>query len=96
MRPIDADELVWKYCGTCDFDEMFCLNCKYHEFRVGIKNAPTIEPQVQHAYWEPSEIGEYHCTHCGVECDVDKFHKALLNPYCGNCGAKMDGGSENG
>lgn len=54
-----------------------------------IETAPTIEPEVQHAYWEPSEVGEYHCTNCGVECDVDKFHKALLNPFCGKCGAKM-------
>lgn len=49
---------------------------------------------IRHAYWEPSEIGEYHCTNCGVECDVDKFHKALLNSFCGNCGAKMDGGAK--
>ena len=61
-----------------------------------IERMPTIEPEVQHAYWEPSEVGEYYCTHCGAECDVDKFHKALLNPFCGKCGAKMDGGADNG
>lgn len=61
-----------------------------------VSKQPTIEAEpVRHAYWEPSEVGEYHCTHCGVECDIDEFHKALLNPFCGNCGARMDGGADN-
>lgn len=60
-------------------------------------DAPTIDAEpVRHAYWEPSEVGEYHCTNCGVECDIDEFHKALLNSFCGNCGARMDGGADNG
>ena len=48
-----------------------------------------VNRQIAHAYWEPSEDGKYYCTHCGVECDIDKFHKALLNHFCGNCGAEM-------
>lgn len=71
-------------------------NTAIRDIREAIKELPTIEPEVRHAYWEPSEVGEYHCTHCGVECNIDLFHKALLNPFCGNCGAKMDGGIDNG
>ena len=93
VRPIDANWLkswVKRECNpygnpTIGFGDG-------RRFMEQIDKMPTLEPEVQHAYWEPSEIGEYHCTCCGVECDVDEFHKALLNPFCGNCGAKMNGG----
>lgn len=56
---------------------------------------PTVDARlVKYAYWEPSEHGEYHCTNCGSECDIDQWHKALLNEYCGHCGCNMNGGSK--
>lgn len=59
-------------------------------YRKCIYEAPKVEAEpVLHGYWEPSEDGGYYCTHCGVECDTDEFHKVLLNHFCGNCGAEM-------
>lgn len=99
MRLIDADALKAKLkIGTNNATYSDYCN-GYYDARCfdiyAIDCAPTIEPEVRRAYWEPNEVGEYHCTHCGVECDIDQFHKAILNCYCGNCGARMDGGAEN-
>ena len=96
MRPIDADALRRKICAACE-ERLACTDMGNICFEVAcIDDEPTIEAEpVRHAYWEPSEVGEYHCTNCGVECDIDEFHKALLNSFCGNCGARMDGGDDN-
>ena len=77
-----AREVAQSGCSEC---------CKEHEQLAEWLEELRDRRQVsaKKAYWEPSEDGEYHCTNCGVECDIDQFHKALLNPYCGNCGAKM-------
>lgn len=99
MRPIDADELMQKYCGECDLNEMFCLNCKYHELRVGIKNAPTIEAEpIRHARWIPTEYDAYadgapvwdkwECSECGHEHSGEEN---TLTAFCPDCGARMDG-----
>ena len=88
VRLIDGNELA-KSAMAKMIDSYLYNQCN---LTVGLAAAlmPEIEAEpIRHAYWEPSEIGEYHCTNCGIECDVDKFHKALLNPYCGKCGAKM-------
>lgn len=66
--------------------------CKAIDIAIDALKNPTIDHVQRHAYWEPNDVGEYHCTYCGVECDVDEFHKALLNPFCGNCGSYMIGG----
>ncbi len=93
MRPIDADELMRKYCGACDLDEMFCPQCKYHEFRVCIKNAPTIEPEVRRGRWieetEPDENGNV-ISMCNQCYHTDEHGKNIIIRYCWYCGARMD------
>nr|DAU67435.1 MAG TPA: hydrogenase/urease nickel incorporation protein [Caudoviricetes sp.] len=46
---------------------------------------------VVHAYWIPCDNGGYFCSNCdkraGFRFDLE---------YCPRCGAKMDGGVENG
>ena len=92
MRPIDADELLRKYCGACDLDEMSCLNCKYHEFRRGIKVAPTIDAEpVRHGRW----INDILCSECKkflAPADVPINDQELTKYFsrCPHCGAKMD------
>lgn len=88
---IDRALALEKMCGDCKTGyDGHCPHpfgmCQEYE---SILQVPTIEPEVLHGYWEPSEDGGYYCTHCGVECDTDEFHKALLNRFCGNCGAEM-------
>lgn len=61
-----------------------------------IDNAPTVDSvEVVHGRWEPCAIqpngfvGSYRCTACG---------NASINDsnYCPNCGAKMNGGNDDG
>lgn len=82
---IDRDVLRNKICAACA-ERSVCTDMGNICFEVAcIDDAPAIDAEpVRHAYWEPSEVGEYHCTNCGVECDIDEFHKALLNSFCGN------------
>ena len=90
MRLIDADKIQWKsypndygetnddYVGKCDIDNM-----------------PTVDAvPVVHGRWGTGrfnlETGNYEeqCTRCR------NFSKEYGKPYCPNCGAKMDGGTE--
>lgn len=51
--------------------------------------------------WNPAvagrdPIGGYICSACKEEAVYDCNDKFILSNYCPNCGAKMDGGDENG
>ena len=57
-----------------------------------IEDAPAADvAPVVHAYWIPCDNGGYFCSNCdnraGFRFDLE---------YCPRCGAKMDGGVENG
>lgn len=75
------------------------------ECALRVKNAPTIEAEpVRHGRWVYVEtIGgmkHYHCTNCkehnpGNECIADE-NQILWFEYCPKCGARMDGGADNG
>lgn len=64
--------------------------------------APTADVQeVKRGYWiperDPDENNRIQCFHCSV-CD-DDFHYIgafVATKYCPNCGARMDGGSNDG
>ena len=55
-----------------------------------VKDAPTIEPEVRHVRWIPHKItASSICSECRrVFADETLF--------CPNCGARMDGGADNG
>lgn len=67
---------------------------------------PTIEAEpVRHGWWEHIHEGVYHkvrCTACGVDAITANTYvydtRGLLVKwaYCPNCGAKMDGGADDG
>ena len=67
----------------------------YYDGEEIIKNAPTIEAvPVRHGRWvwrnkcEPFEF-KYECSICHDGSDLE-------SKYCQNCGARMDGGADNG
>jgi hypothetical protein len=99
MRPIDADALIQNYCGACANKE-FCAeeSCQYYEIRRRIETAPTIEPEVRHGRW--IDKGDYAvCTECGGESGTqyDGVEPIpLMTQFCPHCGAKMNGGADNG
>ena len=67
--------------------------------RKDIENAPTVDAvEVVHGRWIP--IGTYEvCSHCGFEINRgERLREFFLvgNQYCRWCGAKMDGGNEDG
>ena len=63
-----------------------------------IKNAPTVDAvEVVHGRWEKASetMPIYRCSIC-KERNLFKNGNNVLSNYCPNCGAKMDGGNEDG
>ena len=102
MRLIDAIELVRYLCGACPSNQNGeCIDkmCWKYEDRARIENAPTIEPEVRHGRWIPTEYDSYadgepvwdkwECSECGHE---HKGEEDTLTAFCPDCGAKMNGG----
>ena len=78
-------------------DEMSKIH-KVNAFNQFIDRMSTADvAEVKHGYWESRE-DSYFCSECGSEncyafCEAAKRFTDL---YCPNCGAKMDGGKNNG
>ena len=98
MRLIDADEILKAIDGRCGCDAKdlwakgFDDAC--NEIYEIVEDAPTIEAEpVRHAHWyapvsyDPPEW----CSYCN-----ERTRWAYDDGYCPNCGAKMDGGADNG
>ena len=57
--------------------------------------APSIEAEpVRHGWWEKNESKQFYIY--PYKCSVCKEINEYPFPYCPICGARMDGGSENG
>lgn len=51
---------------------------------------------VVHGRWERDADGDWYCTNCDevvAICESGR-ERTYRKPYCPNCGAKMDGGTE--
>lgn len=88
MRLINADELMELYDG-CDG-----LSVPIAVVQQNIKDATTIDA-------EPVRHGQWKCNKPCPVCGGDRFEGLDADiwadwepPYCPNCGAKMDGGTE--
>lgn len=67
------------------------------ECALRVKNAPTIEPEVRHGRWIPTEYDSYadgvpvwdkfECSECGHEHSGEED---TLTAFCPDCGARMD------
>ena len=76
-------------CKTC---ENSCL------WRRIVSVAPTVDAvEVVHGRWEKASqtMPIYKCSVCG-ERNLFRNGDNVLSNYCPNCGAKMDGGTEDG
>lgn len=109
VRPIDANSALNDLCGSqcgCQIDE--CGLDELCEKARCIIRQPTIEAEpVRHGRWETCGyvfhgIEWKRCSRCGKCADVS-YHGLLdgeirmsTPAICGGCGAKMDGGDDNG
>jgi len=94
MRLIDADAFKsYIDCGHLRSPNELCFS-ELDVVRM-LDKQPTVDAEaVQHGRWDYQGDGWLFCENCKkyivvVSCNGD------LN-YCPNCGAKMDGGKENG
>ena len=103
QRLIDANNLIEEIreerCYNCrNFKDMKCDYCSTADYIYMIEDMPTIEAKpVVHGRWigKPicgndncrcSECGSWHHIHANLRGEV-------MQKYCPNCGAKMDGGA---
>ena len=108
MRLIDADALYEKVDESQAHNNHQGIahsvhNAEHAHFKFMIHQAPTIDPEVRHGRWIPTEYDSYadgapvwdkwECSECGHE---HKGEEDTLTPFCPNCGARMDGGADNG
>lgn len=105
---IDREELVgWLtrptgFRANCeDCGEIDCLDCILED---AIKEAPAADVQeIKHSEWiktynNPND-GHYYCPECHHNTDIATGIKTPRSRgffYCPYCGAKMDGGNNNG
>ena len=95
QRFIDANNLIEEIreerCYNCrNFKDMKCDYCGTADYIYMIEDMPSADvAPVVHARWKRygKNLGE--CSECGEIVSV-------RNNYCPNCGAKMDGGADNG
>ena len=104
QRLIDANNLIEEIreerCYNCrNFKDMKCDYCGTADYIYMIEDMPAVEAKpVVHGRWIDKE--EYAvCTECGGRSGTqyDGVEPIpLMTQFCPNCGAKMDGGIENG
>ena len=86
---IDKAEVTQKLCAACYNTGSFaCISCEIPKI---IKRIPAIvsEP-VLHGQWIPDRNGIIVCSLCRYPRQIG------AHDFCGKCGAKMDGGADNG
>lgn len=99
MRLIDADALIQEMYRIAEEtnNEAIHIDCIVDE---AVGNAPAVDAvPVVHGHWilEREPDGKPYAFHCSV-CD-DDFHRIgniVASDYCPDCGAKMDGGNDDG
>lgn len=82
--------------AECEADALYKATDIYN----AIKSVPTADVQeIKHGEWksfdsEDTLYGSYYCTACGYGWDIGMvFPLTTEFKYCPNCGAKMDGGT---
>ena len=100
MRLIDADEAIINF--GFEWDDISPTRDEFVEF---IKKQPTIEVEpVKHGRWIGAPIcgnDNCRCSECGSWHNIHvNLRGEIMQKYCPNCGAKMDGdrkeGADNG
>lgn len=100
MRLIDADEAIINF--GFEWDDISPTRDEFVEF---IKKQPTIEAEpVKHGRWIGAPLcgnDNCRCSACGSWHNIHaNLHGEIMQKYCPDCGAKMDGdrkeGADNG
>ena len=103
---IDREATLKKMCETCGYCARFenamrsthpdfvtdkCNNYKFLEEQPAIEAEP-----VRHGRWNYRHEDDWcYCTACGVDAEGN-YGEPLETDYCPHCGARMDGGADNG
>jgi hypothetical protein len=99
QRLIDANAMVALEDLHYEYDPVRdgCAWYRAADVWACIENEPTVDAEeVVHAYWTGSRFNpmtdeyEEYCSNCCA------WSSEYGKPYCPNCGAKMDGGNEDG
>lgn len=90
----------WRDAHADVDDEQGCGLLENVICEVDAQTAADVAPVV-HAHWVVRFDGTYnrrrcYCSHCGKHNGVGGIAQNQEKPYCPNCGAKMDGGADNG
>ena len=93
-RLIDKDVLLECLCkgcseysgGICRWEHGLCA-----EYTI-INQMVTIEAEPKHGRWKTKVIHDTYCFQCSA---CNSIYNGDTH-YCPHCGAKMDGGAENG
>ncbi len=89
MRLIDADaaEIVEINCFYSD-------ECRLDDVEEWLNEQPTIDAEpARHGRWIHDINNLYACSEC---LERETMSPKRLKAYCPNCGAKMDGGTDDG
>ena len=91
--------LVRKQCGPANQRYTDGWNDCLLRVKSMVSKAPAADvAPVRHGWWVHEHISEGYAWVMCSECE-EVIHKILINKrlnYCPNCGAKMDGGTDNG
>lgn len=99
---IDANALKEYMCSICDNRERCEDREQVCSLIADIDEQPTIEVEpVKHGRWKHSKAGglptnRFVCSECDGLVQVSTYRNRCMFNYCPNCGAKMDGGADNG
>ena len=98
MRLIDAEAFLKTEIDRCGSAPLVGTCTSDNEYLSDrLKKAPTIEAKpVVHGRWEEASDGDgIVCPFCRTDFCTIIYDTDYFN-YCPNCGAKMDGGIDNG
>lgn len=94
-RLIDADAAIWELTTGCFPQSMEYTRAVGIAKRL-IQEMPTIEAEpVRHGRWV-KRGQDIFCSECDEESGYTWAGASRYSDYCPSCGAKMDGGADNG
>ena len=99
VRLIDADALKNDLCDFCTAQNEEMEGCDHCMTLDIIDQQPTVDAEpVRHGRWIPVTNGRggYECDQCRNYAPSYQTGKEHLSDYCPHCGARMDGGADNG
>jgi hypothetical protein len=101
MRPIDSENVIaWlnvqiekvQLGWLHDYGFPTNVIAELTEVKRFVKNLPTIEPEVRHGRWKDNGEDKFICS----ACKGYVYRWFGKSDFCPRCGARMDGGADNG